>query len=452
MKLRDYQEKDVEFLKNNPQAGIFSEQRTGKTPVACTFLLQQGFKHSVVVCPASMQYVWKDEYEKWTGNKARVLQITGKQKFIWELNELLIVNYEKIRGTSKNPDIDKWVAKQNPDCIIIDEAHRMKGRKTQTTEALMRLGRSTNNRIALTGTPAADKPWDAWTILHWLRPDLFRSYWKFIEDYCNIVYKYGNGAHPIPVAIRKDKEVALQKLLNTFCIQHKRKDIMPWSESPEPISVRLELNKDQLKAIESIQQYFEYRHIVCFGVLDSLIRIRQICADPSILNLPGKSEKIEWLIQFIKDYPNKQILVFTNSTKFLHNIKNRLNNSNNGVVVECIYGDVPAINRKTIIDNFQTNKTNILLLQTQTVKEGLTLDNADVSIFLDTYPPASDYSQAKDRIIPTVESHVKEQELIHVMMKDSYDERLYNLVKNNISATDVINDYKNYLKERGFIQ
>ena len=101
---------------------------------------------------------------------------------------------------------------------------------------------------------------------------------------------------------------------------------------------------------------------------------------------------------------------------------------------------------------FQTNKTNILLLQTQTVKEGLTLDNADVSIFLDTYPPASDYSQAKDRMIPTVETHVKEQELIHVMMKDSYDERLYNLVKNNISATDVINDYKNYLKERGFIQ
>jgi len=55
-------------------------------------------------------------------------------------------------------------------------------------------------------------------------------------------------------------------------------------------------------------------------------------------------------------------------------------------------------------------------------------------------------------MIPTVEMHVKEQELIHVMMKDSYDERLYNLVKNNISATDVINDYKNYLKERGFIQ
>ena len=101
MKLRDYQEKDVEFLKNNPQAGIFSEQRTGKTPVACTFLLQQGFKHSVVVCPASMQYVWKDEYEKWTGNKARVLQITGKQKFIWEPNELLIVNMKKL-GHIKN--------------------------------------------------------------------------------------------------------------------------------------------------------------------------------------------------------------------------------------------------------------------------------------------------------------------------------------------------------------
>ena len=46
------------------------------------------------------------------------------------------------------------------------------------------------------------------------------------------------------------------------------------------------------------------------------------------------------------------------------------------------------------------------------------------------------------------EDNVREQMLFHVMMADSYDEHLYELVDRNIALTDVINDYKNYLKKR----
>jgi hypothetical protein len=34
------------------------------------------------------------------------------------------------------------------------------------------------------------------------------------------------------------------------------------------------------------------------------------------------------------------------------------------------------------------------------------------------------------------------------MMKGTYDERLYQLVAKGVSDTDVINDYKKYIKER----
>ena len=102
----------------------------------------------------------------------------------------------------------------------------------------------------------------------------------------------------------------------------------------------------------------------------------------------------------------------------------------------------------TAVQNFQDSKTQVLCIQTQAGKEGLTLDNADVAIFIDTFPPAADYQQAKDRIVATAPERVKPKEVIHLMMEGTYDEALYETVANNIEFTDIVNDYKNYIKRR----
>ena len=90
----------------------------------------------------------------------------------------------------------------------------------------------------------------------------------------------------------------------------------------------------------------------------------------------------------------------------------------------------------------------MLLCQTQACKEGLTLDTADVSIFLDTYPPCADYLQARDRMIATTPERNKPKEIIHVMMQGTYDEKMYRLVDKNIDEASLINDYKKYIAER----
>ena len=88
------------------------------------------------------------------------------------------------------------------------------------------------------------------------------------------------------------------------------------------------------------------------------------------------------------------------------------------------------------------------MCQTQACKEGLTLDAADTSIFLDVYPPSADYLQAKDRMIATTEERVKSKKLIHVMLQDTYDVQCYRLVERNVDETAIINDYKKYIEER----
>ena len=104
--------------------------------------------------------------------------------------------------------------------------------------------------------------------------------------------------------------------------------------------------------------------------------------------------------------------------------------------------------RGDIVKYFQNGEYQVLLCQTQACKEGLTLDAADVSIFMDVYPPSADYLQAKDRMVATTPERVKPKELIHVMLQDTYDVQCYKLVERNVDETAIINDYKKYIEER----
>lgn len=443
MELREYQKEDVAKMLQMDCIGNFSEQRTGKTPTTCASLAQRGIKHVLIVCPASLMYVWKDAWETWTGNNAYVMKSTG-DSLIVPHDTALIVNFEKLRGTKSNDTVAERILHWKPEAVVVDEAHRMKDRKSLTALRLNYF-KKVPIRIALTGTPATNRPWDVWSILNWLFPDEYKSYWQFVNEYFEeeVIWVAGTP-HRQPARFKRGMEQILQKKLDVKCVQHKRKDVMTWLPAEEePTRVMLPPTPEQLKAIDNLINYFEYKDIVTQTVLDNLIRVRQICAAPEILGLKAKSPKIEWLQQYLKDYPEKQVLVFSNSKKFLRLISDKLTEAH-----DMICGDISPKMRQMIVQDFQNGKFNVLLCQTQACKEGLTLDAADVSIFLDVYPPSADYLQAKDRMIATSPERVKPKELIHVMMKDTYDVQTYNLVKRNADETAIINDYKNYIAER----
>src|SRR5690606_28906946 len=75
-------------------------------------------------------------------------------------------------------------------CVIADEVHRAKNRKTKTTQGLWK----TRGEIMLgaSGTPLMNDPSELWSILAWLWPDDYnklgakvgaRSYWTFYDEY-----------------------------------------------------------------------------------------------------------------------------------------------------------------------------------------------------------------------------------------------------------------------------
>lgn len=448
--LRDYQKEDIDKLWQLPAAACFNQQRTGKTPTALGIVKKKAVKKVLILCPASAIYGWVQEYERWLSLPCQACAGTKKQKLnsIAEWQHGLVVSYDSVKVTSNNTGLIDILLKHKPDMIILDEAHRIKDRRTATAKACFKLGTRIPNKLVLTGTPAPGRAEDIWSILHFLFPKDYRSYWDWVNEYCYVQQKinYGTGNTYFEInGIRKEKITILNKTLTKFSTLRKRKEVMAWLPDKTYEQIKLQPTTQQKKYLEELSKYYEIENsdVISKGVLDNLIRMRQICNSPELLNLKGKSPKIEWLKQYVKDYPDEPILVFSNFTSYLKLIAKEIPQA------RLIIGATPVKERHTICTEFQSGVCNLLLINIKAGKEALTLDRAVTSIFTDVYPPIGDILQAEDRFVATTEANKnKEHRVVRLVMSGTYEEKICQLLNSRKNETDVINDYKHYLERR----
>ena len=72
----------------------------------------------------------------------------------------------------------------------------------------------------------------------------------------------------------------LQTQLGFISTNRKRRDVMTWLPEKDYEQIKLEPTKEQLKYLKELDKYFETENIIVQGVLDRLIRERQICLAP----------------------------------------------------------------------------------------------------------------------------------------------------------------------------
>jgi SNF2 family DNA or RNA helicase len=446
--LRDYQQQDVNEILKHDSIGIFNEQRTGKTPTSITAMTQKTNGRILIVCTASMLYKWAQECKQWSNRTVYVY--TGPptfrevtlQNYVATPGAILIVSYDLMKATKSNAGIVDKILKSKVSGLIVDEAHRAVGRSTANFKSLRRLVKIPY-RYYLTGTPAPNHPSQTWSLLTMINPAKFSSYWKFTETYFQMetIYLPGNEVKK-PSGFRKGMDIEYVNELQQHSIQRKRIEVMPWLNPLDDVErILLFPTPMQKKYIEQMEAFFETEHVMAQGVLDQLIRVRQLCQAPELLDLKGGSPKIDWLCTFYKEYPDKSTVVFSKFARFIALLKKQLVG-----VAGVIVGDTPLKERQHLIDEFQSGKLKMLIIQVDAGKEGITLDRADYLVFADVYPPASDILQARDRIVATNHANNTPKTIIELAMKDTYDERLYDLVQAKVDATAIANDYKKYME------
>lgn len=447
--LRDYQNQDVNFLLKKDTYGVFSEQRTGKTPITCTLIGKKAMK-TIVVCPASLIYDWVEQIERWAKMKAvKAIGTPTKRKKLYkafhESDEATVLVIS--RGTMSN-DID-LLQSLKYECVVVDEGHFLRNYGTKQSEALYRLGKFAKSRYVLTGTPASNSPDDVFGILKFLYPDRFTSYWSFCERYFKIDDGYfGKKVNGKFISDSREKEY--YELMEQYSIQRKRKDVMKWLQGKQMQTVTLEMGDKQRKAYESMAKTFVVEkengeELDASGVLPQMTRLVQLALHPKIVEVEGKSAKEDYLLEWLENNPREPVVIFSNFTSYLVDVLEPLLKSKR-YRVGTITGRDSLETRHANAKKFQTDKLRVLLCNIEAAGVGLTLDRSEVAIFLDRHYNPTWNAQAEDRIVATTQEAPQGAHIIDLVCKDTIDEAIHELVKKKVDITKIVNNYTDLRK------
>ena len=173
------------------------------------------------------------------------------------------------------------------------------------------------------------------------------------------------------------------------------------------------------------------------SVLAQLIRLRQICLEPALLNIEAESAKTEALLEWIDD--NKTaVVIMSMFTSYLKRLYKLLSDA--GYKVGMITGEMTNADKMESATRFQNGQIDILLCNIISAGTGFTLDRADTIIFTDkAYNPAEN-EQAEDRITPTTPDKVHKHTIISFVCQNTVDEKINALLERKKSLTDLINE------------
>jgi SNF2 family DNA or RNA helicase len=246
------------------------------------------------------------------------------------------------------------------------------------------------------------------------------------------------------------RQPELMLLKKIYGIQRRREDVMRWIPKVDYVTLKLPMTAKQRKAYEEISEFFMLEKEngeleLVENIPAQIMKLRQLCLNPSIAGPELPSPKAEWLAERLKSQAGQvePTLIFTFFASYIPELKKRLEKE--GLRIGTISGATKRQEDHKTKTAFQNGDLDVLLLQINKCKEGLTLDRAETVIFLDRLYSPSFNEQAEDRFIPTKEENAdKNMQVINLIMENSIDEILYDILESKLEFTQIINKFKTY--------
>jgi SNF2 family DNA or RNA helicase len=318
------------------------------------------------------------------GIKARIIPYGMPVDVYGRVEGLFVTHYEAIR----NADTLSSLAKRTWDMVIVDEAHRIKNRSAQQTKSIKMI--QSHRKVALTGTPMEKSPSDLWSILNWLHPEAYRSYWEFFNTFvASKDTPFGRKA----IGVKNETRLA-QRLANVMIRRTKKeveKELPPRITQLVPI-IMTDTQQEQYSAIDNADDIVvkvENESMLITSVLAQIVKLQQVTSCPRILNLRGAGAKIEWVIDWVKDNPSTQVVLFTKFRKTAELLHEELGNYRCDLLIGGV-SEPP--------EEFLAGHKQCLVGTIDAMGEGLNLQIADVAIFVDMHWSTLKMTQAVDRI------------------------------------------------------
>ena len=393
--LRPYQLRGVEWMHHLCDVGcnglLADEMGLGKTIQVLSLLAARPIpgKSHLIVCPASVVPVWREEIAKFFPQLAVDVLKTGhdfthrKDGVIW------LASYTQLRKhRSMLPSAEFGYA-------VLDEGQFIKNPDAKITLTCFAV--RAQHRVVLTGTPLENRQLDLWSIFRFLLPGLLGSRATFES------------------ALQADRVGTLARLraqLAPFVLRRTKKEVA--TELPPKMEM------DLICPLTDVQRTAYAR--ICsegldrlgddvgaamreksFGFLALLTRLRQTCCDPDMLpwlNSPlTDSGKINLLVEKLTEIVSSghKVVIFSQFVMLLSRVREALQKH---------FPELPryeltgmTLDRLKPVQGFQAAQgTAAMLVSLKAAGTGITLHAADYVFLLDPWWNPAVEAQAVDRV------------------------------------------------------
>lgn len=402
--LRPYQTDGFHFLSHLSQQGfggiLADDMGLGKTVQTLAWILHlcihktttkpksEPFR-ALVVCPKSVTHGWVAETSRFTPDLTTEVfsTETGRLDAKRQHPHLLVANYTQLRRHAERFRSVKW------DVVVLDEGQFIKNPKSQVALAARAL--PTRHRVVLTGTPIENRLTDLWSLFAFAQPGLLGDQTSFRKQYSEASTAGLERLH------RRVKHFLLRRTKAQAA-----PDLPPRTEDDVIIDLEgeqralydaeLKRARSELLGVKTAKELGKVR----FHVLASLLRLRQICCHPALVD-PAHAEmpsaKLEALLERVEELAEEghQVLVFSQFVQMLNLIRDRLVEREIGHLI--LTGSTE--NRAELVEQFQTDSSKtVFLLSLKAAGFGLNLTAASYAILYDPWWNPAAEAQAIDRI------------------------------------------------------
>ena len=393
--LRPYQRRGVEWLHHLCDVGchglLADEMGLGKTLQVISLLAARPVAElpTLVVCPASVVPVWREELARFAPQLAvDVLKFghdftSRKDAVIW------LASYTQLRKHRALLDSNEF------GYAILDEGQFIKNPDAKVTQTCFAV--RAKHRIVMTGTPLENRQLDLWSIFRYLLPGLLGS---------------RSGFEASLNADRLNTLTRLRTQLAPFILRRTKNEVA--KELPPKVEM------DLLCPLTDVQRA-EYARICSeglnrlgddvgaaireksFGFLALLTRLRQACCDPDMLpwlKAPlSDSGKINLLVEKLAEIigSGHKAVIFSQFVMLLDRVREAL---------AIQFPDLPryeltgmTLDRQKPVQGFQNAQgAAVMLVSLKAAGTGITLHAADYVFLLDPWWNPAVEAQAVDRV------------------------------------------------------
>jgi non-specific serine/threonine protein kinase len=452
MILRPYQVAGYQWLNYLSEirwGGILADDMgLGKTVQALSFMgyykKEHGSLKGLVVCPTTLIYNWENEIKKFTPELSyRIHHGGARTRGREELmdHDVTITTYGTLRS-----DI-KLLMSVEFDYVILDESQAIKNPSSKVTKAACLL--NAKNRLCMSGTPLQNNTFDIFAQMNFLNPGMLGTMEFFRQEFSMPIDKFGE----------QDRKEHLKKILYPFILRRTKEQVA--KDLPEKLEMILwcEMEDEQRKIYDAYRNDFRDKILGTIQeqgiqksqltILQGLMKLRQICDSPAILNEPEKFEnhsiKLDELAREItENISNHKALVFSQFLGMLALIRGKLEEL--GVKYEYFDGSTSAPDREKAIQSFQNDDTvRVFLISLKAGGVGLNLTAADYVYIVDPWWNPAVEQQAIDRTHRI--GQTKNIFAYRMICKDSIEDKILQLQeKKKTLAKELITDDSSFTK------